>query len=122
MQEIRDASTADVKVNLDQVDLRNYNLAYLDLEGFSFVRANLEGAMLSGANLQHADFTQANLTGIANWNGDMSGARFDQAILHQAKFVNVTLTDSTIENAGDKRVQEFKVNGLSPEQAKQFRE
>ncbi len=83
-------------VCLEDVDLRNSNLAGVDLDGVSMRRASLWGANLSGANFSGCDFSGADLR-LANLKDscvsssnfshcDFRGAYFSKTIINEANF------------------------------------
>lgn len=119
LQEIRTASKGKVQVKLKFLDFSFIDLDHRSLEGFDLSFSKFRNAAM-GKNLRHTIFDFADLYYVALWNTDMSYASFHKTKLTKARFVNVNLTGTNIEEAKTKDTERFTVSGLRPEQSDLF--
>lgn len=116
LQAVRRASGATLAIDLNNTNFDHVNLTELDLEGFNFSHSSFQYAFLSGSSMVGANFNFADLSHSAIWNADMSRATFQEAILFDTRFANVDLLGSNIEQAADRNVSLFGVDGLTQAQ------
>ncbi|MBW4565820.1 MAG: pentapeptide repeat-containing protein [Mojavia pulchra JT2-VF2] len=76
----------DVKVNLSEADLRDFNL-----RGANFSNADLRKTDFRDANLSYIDLTGANLTGA-----NLTGANLTEANLTEASLIGTNLTAANL--------------------------
>ena len=119
LQKIRTASKGKVQVKLKFLDFSFIDLDHRSLEGFDLSFSKFRNAAM-GKNLRHTIFDFADLYNVALWNTDMSNASFHKTKLTRARFVNVNLTGTNIEEAKTKDTGIFVVSGLKPEQSDLF--
>lgn len=105
-----DASSACLTYSdFESATLVGANLQDIDSGRASFQHANLENAYLKGAYLLGSDFRYAKLRGVdisdsnlvaAVFNySDVSGANFDNALCHSARFLGVDLSTANLHTA-----------------------
>ncbi len=103
-----------VQAELNEADLKGYNLTRVDLTAAKLFNADLTGVDLSYSNLSYADLSRANLAGAFLTNSNLTVARLkganmvdtnlDHAILRSAKLggaylVGASLLDVDLQDA-----------------------
>lgn len=107
LQQLQQASSGSVHVNLVNIDFSNTNLAPpggLDLSYFRFHYSNFDHAFLSGCTCRYTEFNFATFDDAAIWNADFAGARFHKSNLQNSKWANVNLANTNIDEAADLNV------------------
>jgi len=83
-------------LNLNNADLRQYNLSYLDLSGAMAWNANLQGVDISHTKLDDADLVSANLRGAIVKSASVQRVHLQGADLSGADFTNSYLTGANL--------------------------
>ena len=87
------------QLNLENVDLRDFNLRYADLRNADLNNANLRDADLNNANLNNANLRDADLRNANLNNVDLNDADLRYANLEYAKLRNANLRYANLEYA-----------------------
>jgi uncharacterized protein YjbI with pentapeptide repeats len=94
----------DLKINLQQANLQEANLAgvklqHADLSGANFQHADLTGADLRNADLRYTDLRNADLAGADLRNARLFGADLQNAGLRSTSLQNASLRSADLQNA-----------------------